>query len=128
MDEELLINFSKTVFEDFLPNLAFFPVSSHSCQTCIALCMLSFHLFCLYACVLSCFSHAQLFAILWTVARQAPLSMGFSRQEYGNGLSCTLPQALPDPGTEPLSHNSCISRQVSLPLALPGKPHSYYLL
>ena len=34
------------------------------------------------ACVLSCFSHAQLCATLWTVARQVPLSMGLSRQEY----------------------------------------------
>ena len=33
-------------------------------------------------CMLSCFSHVQLFATLWTVARQAPPSMGFSRQEY----------------------------------------------
>ena len=33
-------------------------------------------------CVLSCFSHVQLFVTLWTVARQAPLAMGFSRQEY----------------------------------------------
>ena len=33
-------------------------------------------------CVLSCFSRAQLFSILWTLAHQAPLSMGFSRQKY----------------------------------------------
>ena len=36
---------------------------------------------CVFACVLSCFSHVQLFATLWTIAHQAPLSMGFSRQE-----------------------------------------------
>ena len=35
-----------------------------------------------HACVLSCFSHAGLFVIPWTIARQAPLSMEFSRQEY----------------------------------------------
>ena len=40
---------------------------------------------CLRACVLSSFSHDQLFATLWTVARQAPLSMGFSKQEYWGG-------------------------------------------
>ena len=40
---------------------------------------------CIPACVLSCFSHVQLFVTLWTVAHQAPLSMGFSRQEYGVG-------------------------------------------
>ena len=33
-------------------------------------------------CMLSCFSYVQLFMTLWTIARQAPLSMGFSRQEY----------------------------------------------
>ena len=38
--------------------------------------------------VLSCCSHVQLFVTLWTVARQAPLSMGFSRQEYWSGLLC----------------------------------------
>ena len=38
------------------------------------------------ACVLSCFSHVRLFATLWTVALQALLSMGFSRQEYCRAL------------------------------------------
>ena len=37
------------------------------------------------------------------VACQAPLSMGFSRQEYWSGLPCPLPGALPNPGTEPAS-------------------------
>ena len=39
----------------------------------------------------------------WTVARQAPLSMGFPRQEYWNGLQCPSPGNLPNPGTEPVS-------------------------
>ena len=39
----------------------------------------------------------------WTVARQAPLSMGFSRQEYWSGLPFPSPGDLPDPGTEPAS-------------------------
>ena len=37
----------------------------------------------------------------WTVAHQAPLSMGFSRQEYWNGLPFPSPGDLPDPGIEP---------------------------
>ena len=45
----------------------------------------------------------QLFATPWTVASQAPLSMGFSRQDYGSGLSCPPPGDLPNPGTEPRS-------------------------
>ena len=36
--------------------------------------------------IVSCFSHVYLFATLWTVARQAPLSMGYSGQEYWSGL------------------------------------------
>ena len=51
-----------------------------------------------YACVLSGFSRVRLFASLWTVARQAPLFMGFSRQEYWSGLPFPLPGDLPDPG------------------------------
>ena len=39
-----------------------------------------------------------LFLTLWTIACQAPLSMGFSRQEYWSGLSCPPPGDLPDPG------------------------------
>ena len=42
----------------------------------------------MHGCMLSHFSHVQLFATLWTVACQASLSMGFSRQEYWSGLSC----------------------------------------
>ena len=39
----------------------------------------------------------------WTVDHQAPLSMGFSRQEYWSGLPCAPPGGLPDAGIEPLS-------------------------
>ena len=53
-----------------------------------------------YACVLSC---VLLFATLWTVTCPAPLSMGFSRQEYWSGLPFPPPGDLPDPGFEPAS-------------------------
>ena len=53
--------------------------------------------------VLSCFSHVQLFATLWTVACQAPLSMKFSSKEYWNGLPCPPPEYLPDLGIESVS-------------------------
>ena len=46
-------------------------------------------------------SHVQLFATPWTVAYQAPLSMGFSRQEFWSGLPFPFPGDLPDPGLEP---------------------------
>jgi len=49
------------------------------------------------------FSPVQLFATPWTVVHQAPLSMGFSRQEYWNGWPFPSPGDLPDPGIEPTS-------------------------
>ena len=57
----------------------------------------------MHAWTLNHFSHVQLYATLWTVARQAPLSMGFSKQEYWSGLPCPPPGDLPDPGIEPVS-------------------------
>ena len=45
--------------------------------------------------------HIRLFATPWTVACQAPLSMGFSRQEYWSGLQFPSPGDLPDPGIKP---------------------------
>ena len=53
--------------------------------------------------MLSCFSPISLFVTLWTVACQAPLSVGFSRQEYRNGLPFPLPGELPNSGIEPVS-------------------------
>ena len=47
------------------------------------------------------FSHVWLFATLWPVACQAPLSMGFSRQEYWSGLPCPPPGDLPQPQIKP---------------------------
>ena len=47
--------------------------------------------------------HVQLLTTPWTVAHQAFLSMGFSRQEYWNGLPCPPPGDLPDPRIEPVS-------------------------
>ena len=61
---------------------------------------------CAFMCVCVCvssFGCVQLFATLWTVAQQTPLSMGFSRQEYWSGLLCPPPGYLPDPGIESAS-------------------------
>ena len=55
--------------------------------------------------MLSCFSHVQLSVTLCTVAHQAPLFMGFSRQYWGR-LQCPPPGDLPDPGVEPMSLTS----------------------
>ena len=53
-----------------------------------------------FCCLLS---YVQLFATPWTVAHQAPLSMGFPRQEYWSGLPFPPPGDLLDPGIEPKS-------------------------
>ena len=79
-------------------------------------------------CILSHFSCVQLCVTLWTVARQAPLSMEFSRQQYWNGLPCPSPGDLPDPGIEPASltspalagkfFNTCTTWEALLPFFL----------
>ena len=50
-----------------------------------------FLLQCMHACMLSCFSHVRLSATVWTASHQAPLSTGFSKQEYWSGLPCPSP-------------------------------------
>ena len=73
--------------------------------------------------MLRCFSHVWFFVTPWTVAHQALLSMGFSRQGYWSGLPFPSPGELPDPGIEP---RSPALRAGALPSEPPGKPH--YLL
>ena len=68
--------------------------------------------------MLSHFSPVRFFVTQWTIARQALLSMGLSKQEYWSGFPFPPPGDLPDPGIEPGSHVS----PGSLPLAPPGKP------
>ena len=70
------------------------------------------------------FSLVQLFVTPWTLAVQAPLFMGFSRQEYWSGLPWPPPWDLPDLGIKPRSLMSLHWQQDSLPLVLPGKPLS----
>ena len=65
-------------------------------------------------------SRVWLFATSWTVARQAPLSMEFSRQDYWSGLSFPPPRDLPDPGIELASPGSPELQADSLPLRHQG--------
>ena len=60
------------------------------------------------------FSYVQFFATLWTVAHQAHLSMGFSRQEYWSGLPCPPPGDLSDPGIKPLMSPASAGRFFTL--------------
>ena len=84
--------------------------------------------------MLTCFSRVWLFATLWTASHQAPLSVGFSRQEYWSGLPCPPPGDLPDPGIKPLSvsllHWLASSLSLAPPCSTTGEPshHNYYML
>ena len=73
--------------------------------------------------VLSRFSHADS-VTLWTVARQAPLSMGFSRQENWSGLPFPSPGERPDSGIEPVSPATPSLQMSSLPLRPQGNPNN----
>ena len=67
-------------------------------------------------------SRVQLFGTPWTVAYQAPPSMGFSKQEYWSGLAFPSSGDLPDPGIKPRSPAFQADALTSEP---PGKPQSY---
>ena len=71
----------------------------------------------LHACVLN---HVRFCATSWTVALQAPLSMGFLRQKYWSELPFSLPRDLPNPKMERLSPLSPVWQAVSLPLNYQG--------
>ena len=73
----------------------------------------------LCTCVLSL---VRLFVTPWIVARQAPLSKGFSRQEYWSGLPFPPPSDLPDPGIKPMSPASPALAGGFFTTETPGKP------
>ena len=60
-------------------------------------------------------SRVRLFAITWTIALQAPLSLGFSKLEYWSGLPCPPPGNLPNPGIEPRSPTLQVDSLLSEP-------------
>ena len=62
------------------------------------------------------------FATPWTIAHQAPLSMGFPRQEYWNGLPFPFPRDLPNPGIKPMSLGEFFTTEIT------GKPIYMYIL
>ena len=72
-------------------------------------------------CVFSHYVVSDSFGTPWTVARQAPLSTGFPRQECWNGLPFPSPGDLPDPGIEPISPSLAGGYFSTEP---PGKPKS----
>ena len=70
-----------------------------------------------YECMFNPFIGVQLFANLWTVAHRAPLSMGFSREEYWSRLPCPPPGDRPNPGIKPTSPVSPVMQADSLLLS-----------
>ena len=79
----------------------------------------------MHVCMVSRFSHVRLFATLWTVAHQTPLSMGSSRQEYWNGLPCPSPGDISNPGIKPSPlYVSCIGRTVLYHQCYLGIPYN----
>ena len=84
------------------------------------MCVCVYIFMCVYVyismCITSMLSQVQLFVTLWIVARQAPLSMGFSRQEYCSGLPFPSPGDLSHPGIEPWSPTLQVDSLLSEPL------------
>ena len=70
-------------------------------------------------------SRVRLFATPWTVAHQAPLAMGFSRQQYWSGLPFPSPEDLPDPGIE--SRSAALQAE-ALTSEPPGKLYAEYIM
>ena len=74
------------------------------------------------ACIPNRVRCVRLFVTLWTVAHQAPLSMGYSRQEYWSGLPFPPPGDLPNPGIEPMLPAAPALQADSSPLSHQGRP------
>ena len=74
---------------------------------------------CVRVCLLSC---GQFFVTSWIVARQTPLSMGFSRQEYWSGFPFPPPGDLPEPGLKSTSPESPALADGFFTTVPPGKP------
>ena len=69
----------------------------------------------------------RLFGTPWAVAHHAPLSMGFSRQEYWSGVPCSSPGDLPDPGIKPMTLASPTLAGEFLRLVPPLLDHTYII-
>ena len=83
---------------------------------CVCVCV------CMCCAILSCYSRVRLFVTVWTVAHQAPLSMGFSRQEYWSGLPRPPPGTFPSQVLNPVSCIFCIVGGF-FTTQLPGNPY-----
>ena len=103
------------------PDICFAPPHLGLLSCILVLLVLSF----MHVCMLRHLSCVWFFATLWTIVCQAPLSMGFPRQECWSGLPCLYPGHLPDPGIEPTSPVAPALQTDSLLLSHPGNPLSF---
>ena len=94
---------------------------SGSTGVCVCVCVCV----CVHAPVCLVAQSCPLFVTSWTVAHQALLSMGFSRQECWNGLPFPSPGDLPDPGFKPVSPGSSALTDGLLPTEPLGKPRTH---
>ena len=94
--------------------------SQHPCSLLLPY-LVSWFYVCVCACMHECL-HVQLFLIPWIIAHQAPLSMGFSSQEYWSVLPFPPPGDFPSPGIEPCSPVSPALASRSLTIMPPEKP------
>ena len=76
--------------------------------------------------MLNCFSHVQLFVTPWTIALQAPLSIGFPSPKYWSGLPFPPLGDLADPGIQPTSLGFLQWQEDSLTLGHLGRPNQLY--
>ena len=92
----------------------------HHILSLLPVIVIKFTILCVCVCVCQSLSHVRLYVTQWTVARQAPLPMKFSKQEYWNGLPS--PGDLPNPGTEPVSPALQADSLPSEPSCSPSNP------
>ena len=114
--------FSRSIHVATNENILYFLRMSISWCVCVCMYLCVYihtYLHSYICCVLSHFSRVQLFVTLWTIACQAPPSMGFPRKEHWSGLPFPSPGVIPDPGFEP---RSPVLQGSSLPFELPGNP------
>ena len=109
--ERVRHNLAPSFFISFLPYINMNQSQVHTCPPPLLTVPSTTHLsepqfLQLGMCMLSCFSCVPLFATLWSVALQAPLSMGFSRQEYWGVLPYPPPGDLSNPGIKATSLTS----------------------
>ena len=90
----------------------------------ICVCTYIHILICVRVCMLSRFCQVQIFVTLWTIAHQAPLPMGFSRQEYWVGCHAFLHDIFPTQGSNPCLLCLLHKQVGSLRLAPPGRAHT----